>query len=119
VVREDPNHKGLLIAGTEFGLYISYDDGENWKPFNLNIPVTPITDVAFQKRDRELVVATQGRAFYVLDDVPLLYQLNDTVATEDAHLFKPKDTYRFGAGGAGAAVDAAAARWAKIPRAAR
>jgi hypothetical protein len=99
VVREDPNHKGLLIAGTEFGLYISYDEGENWKPFNLNIPVTPITDVAFQKRDRELVVATQGRAFYVLDDVPMLYQLNDTVPTEDAHLFKPKDTYRFGAGG--------------------
>jgi photosystem II stability/assembly factor-like uncharacterized protein len=99
VVREDPNRKGLLIAGTEFGLYISYDDGENWKPFNLNIPVTPITDVAFQKRDRELVVATQGRAFYVLDDVPMLYQLNDTVAAEDAHLFKPKDTYRFGAGG--------------------
>jgi photosystem II stability/assembly factor-like uncharacterized protein len=99
VVREDPNHKGLLIAGTEFGLYISYDDGETWKPFNLNIPVTPITDVAFQKRDRELVVATQGRAFYVLDDVPMLYQLNDTVAAEDAHLFKPKDTYRFGAGG--------------------
>jgi hypothetical protein len=101
VVREDPNHKGLLIAGTEFGLYISYDDGENWKPFNLNIPVTPITDVAFQKRDQELVVATQGRAFYVLDDVPLLYQLNETVATEDSHLFKPKDVYRFGAGGRG------------------
>ena len=101
VVREDPNHKGLLIAGTEFGLYISYDDGENWKPFNLNIPVTPITDVAFQKRDRELVVATQGRAFYVLDDMPLLYQLTDSVATEDAHLFKPKDVYRFGGGGRG------------------
>jgi hypothetical protein len=99
VVREDPNRKGLLIAGTEFGLYISYDDGDNWKPFNLNIPVTPITDVAFHKRDQELVVATQGRAFYVLDDVPLLYQINGTVATEDAHLFKPKDVYRFGVGG--------------------
>jgi photosystem II stability/assembly factor-like uncharacterized protein len=101
VVREDPNHQGLLVAGTEFGLYISYDDGENWKPFNLNIPVTPITDVAFHKRDQELVVATQGRSFYVLDDVPLLYQLSDSVATEDAHLFKPKDIYRFGGGGRG------------------
>jgi photosystem II stability/assembly factor-like uncharacterized protein len=101
VVREDPNHKGLLFAGTEFGLYMSYDAGENWKPFNLNIPVTPITDVAFHKRDQELVVATQGRAFYVLDDVPLLYQLNDSVATEDAHLFQPKSTYRFGGGGRG------------------
>jgi photosystem II stability/assembly factor-like uncharacterized protein len=101
VVREDPNHKGLLIAGTEFGLYISFDAGENWKPFNLNIPVTPITDVAFHKRDQELVVATQGRAFYVLDDIPLLYQLNDAVSTEEAHLFQPKFTYRFGAGGRG------------------
>jgi photosystem II stability/assembly factor-like uncharacterized protein len=101
VVREDPNHKGLLIAGTEFGLYISHDDGENWKPFNLNMPVTPVTDVAFHKREKELVVATQGRAFYVLDDVPLLYQMKDSVATEDAHLFTPKDTYRFGAGGRG------------------
>ncbi|MGA2193960.1 MAG: glycosyl hydrolase [Bryobacteraceae bacterium] len=101
VVREDPNHKGLLIAGTEFGLYISYDAGENWKPFNLNIPVTPITDVAFHKRDQELVVATQGRAFYVLDDVPLLYQLTDSVPTEDARLFQPKSTYRFGGGGRG------------------
>jgi photosystem II stability/assembly factor-like uncharacterized protein len=99
VVREDPNHKGLLIAGTEFGLYISYDDGENWKPFNLNIPVTPITDVAFQKREGDLAVATQGRSFYVFDDLPVLYQLNDSVASEDAHLFKPKDTYRFGIGG--------------------
>ena len=101
VVREDPNHKGLLVAGTEFGLYISYDDGENWKPFQLNIPITPVTDVAFHKREQELVVATQGRAFYVLDDVPLLYQLKDSVQTEDAHLFKPKDAYRFGGGGRG------------------
>lgn len=101
VVREDPNHKGLLIAGTEFGLYISHDDGENWKPFNLNLPITPITDVAFHKREKDLVVATQGRSFYVLDDLPLLYQMKDSIATEDAHLFTPKDTYRFGAGGRG------------------
>jgi photosystem II stability/assembly factor-like uncharacterized protein len=101
VVREDPNHKGLLIAGTEFGLYLSMDDGENWKPFQLNLPVTPITDVAFHKREHELVVATQGRSFYVLDDVPLLYQLNGSVNSEDAHLFQPKDAYRFGAGGRG------------------
>ena len=101
VIREDPNHKGMLVAGTEFGLYISYDDGENWKPFQLNLPITPITDIAFQKREQEMVVATQGRAFYILDDVPLLYQLKDGVLTEDAHLFKPKDTYRFGGGGRG------------------
>jgi len=101
VVREDPNHKGLLVAGTEFGLYLSTDDGENWKPFQLNMPAATITDVAFHKRERDLVIATQGRSFYILDDVPLLYQLNDSVTGEDAHLFKPKDPYRFGAGGRG------------------
>ena len=56
MVREDPNHRGLLIAGTEFGLYISMDDGENWKPFQLNLPIVPITDVVFHKREKELVV---------------------------------------------------------------
>jgi photosystem II stability/assembly factor-like uncharacterized protein len=101
VVREDPNRKGLLIAGTEFGLYISYDDGENWKPFQLNLPITPITDVAFHKREKDLVVATQGRSFYVLDDVPLLYQLNGGAPTAETHLYQPKDVYRFGAGGRG------------------
>ncbi len=101
VIREDPNRKGLLVAGTEFGLYISYDDGESWKPFQLNLPITPVTDVAFHKREQEMVVATQGRAFYVLDDMPLLYQLNGGAPTGDAHLFKPKDAYRFGAGGRG------------------
>src|SRR5438552_12874142 len=103
VVREDPNRKGLLVAGTETGLYISFDDGENWQPFQLNLPVVPITDLAFHKRDQELVVATQGRAFWVLDDVPMLYQLPGNASTgngtsEDARLFKPKDAYRFGGG---------------------
>jgi photosystem II stability/assembly factor-like uncharacterized protein len=98
VVREDPNHRGLLVAGTEFGLYISFDSGEDWKPFRLNLPVVQIADLAFQKREQELVVATHGRAFYVLDDVPLLYQMNDAVESEDVHLFKPKDTYRVGGG---------------------
>jgi len=98
VVREDPNHRGLLLAGTEFGLFLSTDDGENWKTFQLNLPIVPITDVAFHKREKDLVVATQGRAFYVLDDVPLLYQLNDSVTSEDVHLFKPKDPYRMGGG---------------------
>jgi len=97
-IREDPNHKGLLVAGTEYGLYLSMDDGENWKRFNHNIPVTPIVDLAFHKRDQELVVATQGRSFYVFDDLPLLYQTNDRIAAEDVHLFQPKDAYRFGGG---------------------
>jgi photosystem II stability/assembly factor-like uncharacterized protein len=98
VVKEDPNHRGLLVAGTEFGLYISFDDGANWKSFQLNLPIVPIADVAFHKREQELVVATQGRSFYIFDDLPLLYQNSPGVQTEDAHLFKPKDTYRVGGG---------------------
>ena len=101
VVREDPNRKGLLVAGTETGLYISFDDGENWRRFQLNLPVTPITDLQFHKREKELVIGTEGRAFWVLDDVAMLYQLNGFNATEDAKLFQPKDTYRFGGGGRG------------------
>jgi len=98
VVKADPNRKGLLVAGTEFGLFLSQDDGENWKSFQLNLPIVPITDVAFHKRERELVVATQGRAFYVLDDLPLLYQFDDSVSGEGVHLFQPKDAYRVGGG---------------------
>jgi len=107
VVREDPNRKGLLVAGTETGLYISFDDGENWRPFQQNLPVVPVTDLAFHQREQELVVATQGRAFWILDDVPMLYQLgggspaSGGTSTADAHLFRPKDTYRFGGGGRG------------------
>ncbi len=109
-IREDPNHKGLLVAGTEFGLYISYDDGANWKSFQLNLPVTPITDLMFHKGEKELVVATQGRAFWIFDDMPLLYQFDPKQANEDVHLYQPKDAYRgaggrgFGGGGRGAAL---------------
>ncbi len=110
VVKEDPNHRGLLVAGTEFGLYISLDDGANWKSFQLNLPIVPIADVAFHKREQELVVATQGRGFYIFDDMPMLYQNTAAVQTEAVHLFKPKDTYRVGGGrgfggrGGGAAI---------------
>jgi photosystem II stability/assembly factor-like uncharacterized protein len=102
VIREDPNHKGLLVAGTETGMYISTDNGENWRSFQLNLPVTPIDDLAFHKRDKELVVATEGRAFWVFDDLPLLYQmLSGSAPTEDVKLYQPKNPYRFGGGGRG------------------
>ena len=102
VIREDPNHKGLLVAGTETGMYMSTDNGENWRSFQLNLPVTPITDLAFHKRDKELVVATEGRAFWVFDDLPLLYQmLSGSAPTEDVKLYQPKNPYRFGGGGRG------------------
>jgi photosystem II stability/assembly factor-like uncharacterized protein len=102
VIREDPARKGLLYAGTETGLYVSFDDGENWQSLQLNLPVVPITDLAIQKRDKDLVVATQGRSFWILDDLNVLHQMKDEVAKADAHLFKPEDTYRtVGGGGRG------------------
>jgi photosystem II stability/assembly factor-like uncharacterized protein len=101
VIREDLKQKGLLFAGTEFGIYVSYDDGENWKSIQLNLPIVPITDLAFHKRDDELVVATQGRAFWILDDLPLLRDLKGTAPTDDARLFAPKETIRAEGGGRG------------------
>jgi photosystem II stability/assembly factor-like uncharacterized protein len=99
VIREDPNHRDLLVAGTETGMYISLNGGQSWQSFQLNLPVVPITDLAFQKRDKELVVATQGRAFWILDDLTLLYQLTDINLTDNMKLFQPKDTLRTLRGG--------------------
>ncbi|MDP2956011.1 MAG: hypothetical protein Q8N53_06300, partial [Longimicrobiales bacterium] len=92
VVREDPERKGLLYAGTEFGMYISFDDGAHWQPFQLNLPLTPVTDLRIHQND--LVVSTQGRSIWILDDVTPLRQLSAQVASAPAHLFKPRDTYR-------------------------
>lgn len=99
VIREDPNKKGLLFAGTETGLYLSTDDGESWSQFQLNLPVVPITDLTFQKRENDLIIATQGRAFWVFDDLPLLQQMTDSIRNENVHLFQPKDAYRYAGGG--------------------
>jgi photosystem II stability/assembly factor-like uncharacterized protein len=101
VVREDLKQKGLLFAGTEFGIYVSYDDGENWKSIQLNLPIVPITDLAFHKRDDELVVATQGRAFWIMDELPLLRDLKGAAPTDDVRLFAPKETLRAEGGGRG------------------
>ena len=93
VVREDPNRRGFLYAGTETGMYYSANDGESWQSLRLNLPVVPITDLAIHKREKDLVVATQGRSFYVLDDLTLLYQMADAQKA-NAFLFKPEDAYR-------------------------
>jgi len=93
-IREDPNSQGLLYAGTETGIYVSFDAGDKWQSLQLNLPVTPIADLAIHKREHELVAATQGRAFWILDDLPLLAQLKEGVANEDLHLFAPKQAYR-------------------------
>jgi photosystem II stability/assembly factor-like uncharacterized protein len=93
VVREDPNQRGFLYAGTETGMYYSTNDGENWQSLRLNLPIVPITDLAIHKREKDLVVATQGRSFYVLDNLPLLYKLADAQKS-DAFLFQSEDAYR-------------------------
>jgi photosystem II stability/assembly factor-like uncharacterized protein len=93
-IREDPNQKGLLYAGTETGIYVSFDDGEHWQSLNLNLPNTPIHDIAIQKRDKDLVVATHGRSFWILDDLSPLYQMSDQIKSSSSALLKPGDTYR-------------------------
>ena len=102
-IRPDPNQKGLLFAGTESHLYISYDDGDKWLPFQLNLPAVPVTDLAFQKRDDALVLATQGRGFYVLDDMPLVRALDPAKfkSTDALALFAPKTAMRIAGGGEG------------------
>ena len=93
-IREDPNKKDLLYAGTETGIYVSFNGGAKWQSLQLNLPVTPIADLAIQKREHELVAATHGRAFWILDDTQLLAQLADSTANENMHLFRPKHAYR-------------------------
>ena len=92
-VKEDPQRRGLLVAGTERGVHISFDDGDNWQSFQLNLPVTSMRD--FEIYGNDLIVATHGRGFWVIDDISPLRQLSDSVAREDAHLFKPADTINF------------------------
>ncbi|KAB2877823.1 glycosyl hydrolase [bacterium] len=94
VIREDPNRNGLLYAGTETGIYISFNAGESWQSLQLNLPVTPIHDIAVQARDMDLVVATHGRSFWILDDLSPLHQLSDAIAKSDKHLYKPRFAYR-------------------------
>ncbi len=92
VIREDPERRGLLYAGTEYGAYVSFDDGVNWQPLTLNLPVVPIHDLAVKNGD--LVAATHGRSFWILDDLTPLRQATEQVAGSPAHLFKPRAAYR-------------------------
>lgn len=96
VLREDPTKKGLLYAGTETGMYVSFNDGANWQKFQLNLPIVPITDLAV--KDNNLVVATQGRSLWIIDDLTVLHQLA-AAKGKDNYLFQPKETYRMGGNG--------------------
>jgi photosystem II stability/assembly factor-like uncharacterized protein len=94
VLREDPAVKGLLYAGTENGMYVSYNDGASWEAFQNNLPIVPITDLAV--KDHSLIVATQGRSLWMIDDLTVLHQLlaGEKSNTKTARLFDPKDAYR-------------------------
>ena len=90
-VREDPDKKGLLYAGTETGVFVSFNDGAFWQPLQNNLPEVPITDLRVKRQD--LVVATQGRALWILDDLTPLHQVTDKVREAPYYLYKPRDTY--------------------------
>jgi hypothetical protein len=91
-VREDPKRRGLLYAGTELGVYVSFDDGSHWQPLQRNLPTSPIRDLVV--KDDDLVVATHGRSFWVLDDVTPLRQVNDQIAQSDIKLYQPQTAVR-------------------------
>lgn len=97
VIRSSTTREGLLFAGTENGLYVSFDDGKQWTSFQCNVPVVPVTDLAI--KDDDLIVATQGRSFWVLDDLSLLNQLDETAAKSDVHLFESRPIYRMSGSG--------------------
>ncbi|HUF68059.1 MAG TPA: hypothetical protein VMM79_05345 [Longimicrobiales bacterium] len=92
VVREDPDREGLLYAGTEFGMFISFDNGANWQPFRLNMPHVPISDMKLKNKD--LVVVTQGRGAWILDNVSSLHQIGPQINANEPHLYRPRDGYR-------------------------
>jgi len=103
-VRTDPRQPGLLFAGTEQGVYVSFDDGNKWQPLQINLPTSPVNDLVVKNND--LVVATHGRSFWILDDITPLRQYSDSIPQQEAHLFAPAaashtvfERSPFGAGG--------------------
>jgi photosystem II stability/assembly factor-like uncharacterized protein len=92
-VKEDPARRGMLVAGTELGAHISFDDGDTWQSLQLNLPVTSVRD--FEIYGNDLIVATHGRGFWIIDDISSLRQLSDAVTRQDVYLFKPADTINF------------------------
>ena len=92
VLRADPEMKGILYAGTETGMYVSFNDGKNWSPFQLNLPIVPITDLA--TKENNLIAATQGRGLWIIDDLTLIHQLAANSEVGNVRLFKPQAAYR-------------------------
>jgi photosystem II stability/assembly factor-like uncharacterized protein len=92
VVREDTRRRGLLFCGTEQAVYVSFDDGDHWQPLRLNMPATSIRDLIV--KDTDLAVATHGRGFWILDDIEPLREIDDAIAAQDLHLFRPSPALR-------------------------
>jgi hypothetical protein len=99
VVREDPERAGLLYAGTERGVWVSFDDGASWQSLRTNLPIVPVHDLAVKEGD--LIAATHGRSFWILDDLSALRQMTPAIVATPAHLFKPRNVYRAGFSGGG------------------
>lgn len=98
VVRIDPNRPGLVYAGTEAGMYVSFNDGVHWQPFQLNLPIVPITDLTI--KNNNLIAATQGRSLWIIDDLTPLHQMQKDFKDRQTHLYQPMPSYRMkGSGG--------------------
>ena len=113
VIREDPERRGLLFAGTETGVYMSFDDGANWQSLRLNLPVAPVHDLMVKNGD--LLAATHGRSFWILDNVALLHQFTPSALSASTHLFAPRAAVRFRANAALADGGAAAGNEGRNP----
>ena len=106
VVREDPSQQGLLYAGTEFGMFISFDNGTHWQTFQQNLPNTPVTDIKVHHKD--LVLSTMGRSFWIMDNVTLLHALaqrHEMITRAEAYLFQPREAYRMRYSASGGRAD--------------
>ena len=99
VVREDPDRKGLLYDGTEFGVFVSFDEGKHWQALQQNLPITPVTDLRVHQQD--IVLSTQGRSFWILDDITPLHKLDKELEAKEAHLFQPRPAYKVNDKGVG------------------
>ena len=95
VIRADPDRSGLLYSGTERGVYVSFDDGDNWQSLHTNLPHTPMYWTQIQPHFNDLVIGTYGRGFWIMDDITPFQQLTDEVMAAAVHLFEPRDAYRF------------------------
>lgn len=98
VARMDPDRDGLLYAGTEFGVYVSMDNGKNWQSLQQNLPIVPVTDMRVHQKD--LILSTQGRSFWILDDITPLHVMSDEIAAQELHLFDMKPAYKVNDAGA-------------------